>query len=152
MDDATKALIRELYDVVVKELETHPDFTPEQALRSVAWDWSQKRPRDFRIMIKLFEADCDRPELWTVPEPRYPVYGSSIHKITEQVLKPFSDLDLGFDRFGDGDSFFDIFEHPDAGLRSPWDGEGEPPDDDYRRLLTVMDERDTALKARSSSK
>ena len=113
MDDATKKIIRRLYDEVVSEMQRGPEVTPQAAMTAVARRWYNHNAGPFNILLELFEQNGKEPVIWREVKTKRGIR----EKVVTYELLPFDELPLGIDRFGDGDTFFDLFDHPDAGIR-----------------------------------
>lgn len=145
MNDAQKGFIRELYDDVLATLRRNPGFDDTQAMRVVAQKWYNHKFGPFTILLELYGEENPNHVLWGNPIVRFEDCGHT--RVTRETLLPFEELPLGIDDFGDGDSFFDMFEWPTAGLREDGDGSGDEPDDDYHRLTNEMAKRNEQLNA-----
>lgn len=143
VNEVQMRLTRELYYNLFRLLGDNPRMSDVQGMTNVAKLWYDTRRADFTELLKLYAKNNTDDGLWGVPIVTYEDDGSTKH--TTQTLLPFDKLALGIERFGDGDSFFDIFEYTDAGLRDPWTGQGDAPDDAYHRLVNLMERRSRQL-------
>lgn len=145
MNDAQKRNIRELYDDVLETLRANPGFDDTQAMAAVAGKWYDTRFGPFTILLELYGSENPDRALWGNPIVRFEDCGHT--RVTRETLLRFDELPLDIGCFGDGDSFFDMFEWPTAGIREDWDGSGDEPDDDYHRLTNEMAKRNKQLNA-----
>lgn len=125
-------------------------------MMAVAQMWYEHRPTDFvHVMQEAYEGAITQEEFLDLWEDgalvNFRVCDGKIIATVEYALLPFDELvkrlgSQGFDSFGVGGSFFDIFAHPEAGLNNPDD-----PDNDYQRLLKLFDTRSQELAAKSTT-
>jgi hypothetical protein len=133
MNEEQIKVIRDLYEDLVTYIRANPDSRPQEAMVSVASRWYYHKQGPFSIALEVFEQNGENPAIWREVKTTQGIR----EKVVTFELLPFGELPLGFDRFGEGGSFFDLFEIPEAGLCDDTD----PQPDDYAKLCELINER-----------